>query len=180
LAALSILKSEEEVDEMMGLNKPLNETRPSIVDWVFMCYDSNVGGFGGNIGHDAHLLYTLSAVQILAMASRLDDERLDKKKVGTFVASLQQADGSFAGDVWGEIDTRFSYCALSTLSILGLLNKRCNEKEHNEQMTDDPMIDVDLAAKYVVSCRNFDGGFGCIPGAESHAGQIFCCIGALS
>jgi len=168
LAALSILKSEEEVDEMMGLNKALNETRPSIVDWVFMCYDSNVGGFGGNIGHDAHLLYTLSAVQILAIANRLDDERLDKKKVGVFVASLQQADGSFAGDVWGEIDTRFSYCALSTLSILGLLNN------------DDPMIDVDLAAKYVVSCRNFDGGFGCIPGAESHAGQIFCCIGALS
>lgn len=30
------------------------------------------------------------------------------------------------------------------------------------------------------SCRNFDGGFGAVPGAESHAGQIFCCIGALS
>lgn len=29
-------------------------------------------------------------------------------------------------------------------------------------------------------CRNFDGGFGCIPGAESHAGQIFTCVGALS
>jgi prenyltransferase beta subunit len=30
------------------------------------------------------------------------------------------------------------------------------------------------------SCKNFDGGFGAIPGAESHAGQIFCCVGALS
>lgn len=30
------------------------------------------------------------------------------------------------------------------------------------------------------SCRNFDGGFGAVPGAESHAGQIFCCVGALS
>lgn len=29
-------------------------------------------------------------------------------------------------------------------------------------------------------CRNFDGGFGCIPGAESHSGQIFTCVGALS
>lgn len=29
-------------------------------------------------------------------------------------------------------------------------------------------------------CRNFDGGFGAVPGAESHAGQIFCCVGALS
>jgi hypothetical protein len=32
-----------------------------------------------------------------------------------------QADGSFAGDEWGEIDTRFSYCALSTLAIMGRL-----------------------------------------------------------
>ena len=31
------------------------------------------------------------------------------------------------------------------------------------------------------SCRNFDGGFGAVPGAESHAGQIFSCtVGALS
>lgn len=30
------------------------------------------------------------------------------------------------------------------------------------------------------SCKNFDGGFGAVPGAESHAGQIFCCVGALS
>ena len=26
---------------------------------------------------------------------------------------------------------------------------------------------------------NFDGGFGSIPTAESHAGQVFCCVGAL-
>lgn len=30
------------------------------------------------------------------------------------------------------------------------------------------------------SCCNFDGGFGAVPGAESHAGQIFCCVAALS
>lgn len=30
------------------------------------------------------------------------------------------------------------------------------------------------------SCRNFDGGFGCVPGAESHAGQVFTCVGALA
>lgn len=25
--------------------------------------------------------------------------------------------------------------------------------------------------KYIISCRNMDGGFGCTPGGESHAGQ---------
>jgi geranylgeranyl transferase type-2 subunit beta len=27
---------------------------------------------------------------------------------------------------------------------------------------------------------NFDGGFGTRPGSESHAGQIYCCVGFLS
>lgn len=36
------------------------------------------------------------------------------------MASLQRPDGSFCGDAWGEVDTRFSYCALLCLSILGM------------------------------------------------------------
>lgn len=134
-----------------------------IVDWVLKCQHSN-GGFGGNIDHDPHILYTLSAIQILAMSDALD--RIDADLVASYIASLQQPDGSFAGDGWGEIDTRFSYCALCGLSILGRLRSG--------------LIDVEKANLFVASCRNFDGGFGCIPGAESHAGQIFCCVGALS
>jgi len=42
------------------------------------------------------------------------------------------------------------------------------------------MIDVQKGNSFVVACMNFDGGFGCIPGAESHGGQIFCCVGALA
>ena len=29
-------------------------------------------------------------------------------------------------------------------------------------------------------CQNVDGGFGTRPGSESHAGQIYCCLGLLS
>ena len=36
------------------------------------------------------------------------------------------------------------------------------------------------AVSYVRSCANFDGGYGVEPGAESHAGQIFTCVGALA
>ena len=71
-----------------------------------------------------------------------------------YIVGLQQEDGSFAGDEWGEIDTRFSYCAVCCLSILHRLEK----------------IDVGKAINYVASCKNFDGGFRCTPGAESHAG----------
>lgn len=85
------------------------------------------------------------------------------------VLSLQRDDGSFAGDEWGEVDTRFSYCALSTLRLLGF--------DLRQTMGEGPL---ERAIDFVLRCRNFDGGFGAVPGAESHAGQIFCCVGALA
>ena len=33
-------------------------------------------------------------------------------------------------------------------------------------------IDLLKAVEYVLSCMNFDGGFGCRPGSESHSGQV--------
>jgi geranylgeranyl transferase type-2 subunit beta len=120
--------------------------------------------FGGCINHDSHILYTLSALQILAICQSL--HLIDYDRVATFISQLQLSDGSFMGDVWGEIDTRFSYCALSAMSIMGKLRSG--------------MINVDKAVEFVTRCKNFDGGFGAVPGAEYHAGQIFCCVGALS
>lgn len=70
------------------------------------------------------------------------------------VLSLQDpVRGSFRADAWSESDSRFSYCAVSALSLLGQLDKL------------DQAITVDFVAK----CRNFDGGFGMTEGAESHA-----------
>nr|XP_027122959.1 geranylgeranyl transferase type-2 subunit beta 1-like isoform X2 [Coffea arabica]XP_027122960.1 geranylgeranyl transferase type-2 subunit beta 1-like isoform X2 [Coffea arabica] len=80
------------------------------------------------------------------------------------IAGLQNNDGSFSGDMWGEIDTRFSCVAILSLALLKRLDK----------------INVEKAVNYIVSCKNLDGGFGCTPGAESHAGQIFCCVAALA
>ena len=80
------------------------------------------------------------------------------------VASLQRPDGSFAGDAWGEVDTRFSSCALATAALLGRLDA----------------LDVPAATAHLAACRNFDGGFGARPGGESHAGQAFTCVAALA
>lgn len=71
------------------------------------------------------------------------------------ILSLQQPSGVFAGDSFGEIDTRFSYCAVNALSLLGRLSD----------------LDVEKTVAYIVQCRNFDGGFGGTIGAESHAAQ---------
>ena len=36
------------------------------------------GGFGGNVHHDSHLLYTLSAIQVLLLLDRLDSVDVEK------------------------------------------------------------------------------------------------------
>uniref|UniRef100_A0A453RK73 Geranylgeranyl transferase type-2 subunit beta n=1 Tax=Aegilops tauschii subsp. strangulata TaxID=200361 RepID=A0A453RK73_AEGTS len=133
-----------------------------VVDWIMSCYHPESGGFGGNVGHDPHVLYTLSAVQVLCLFDRLDV--LDADKIADYITGLQNEDGSFSGDIWGEVDTRFSYISICTLSLLHRLHK----------------INVEKAVEYIVSCKNLDGGFGAMPGGESHAGQIFCCVGALA
>lgn len=49
----------------------------AIVSWVLRCQHPN-GGFGGSERNDPHMLYTLSAVQILALFDKLDLIDADK------------------------------------------------------------------------------------------------------
>ena len=80
--------------------------RDLVVNFVLSCRH-DCGGFSGNVGHDPHILYTLSAVQILALFDALD--QLDVPSVMRYVAGLQLPSGAFTGDEWGETDTRFVY-----------------------------------------------------------------------
>ncbi|KAF7564057.1 hypothetical protein G7046_g4 [Stylonectria norvegica] len=150
------------------LGHPEALPRQDVIDFVLSCQHEN-GGFGAAPGHDAHMLSTVSAVQILAMTDAFD--QLDaagkgngKSRVADFIANLQTSTGTFAGDEWGEEDTRFLYGAFNALSLLGSLS----------------LVDVDAAVAHIAACANFDGGFGVRPGAESHSGQIFTCVAALT
>ncbi|OAY74366.1 Geranylgeranyl transferase type-2 subunit beta [Ananas comosus] len=166
LTTLDLLRKIEAVDS------------DEVVSWVMSCQDQDCGGFGGNVGHDAHLHYTLSAVQILLLFDRLDILDIDKvsdciltlpgykMKMGLFLAisgvklTLAYSEALNAA----LLVHRFSYCAICCLSLLHHLDK----------------INAEKAVDYIVSCKNLDGGFGSIPGGESHSGQIFCCVGALA
>ncbi|KAL1975889.1 hypothetical protein VTN31DRAFT_4281 [Thermomyces dupontii] len=150
------------------MKRPDALPRDETIDFVLACQHEN-GGFGAAPGHDAHMLYTVSAVQILVMLDAVDEldkrNRGGKERVGAFIAALQDRQtGVFKGDEWGETDTRFLYGALLALSLLGLLH----------------LIDLDKAVAYVKQCENLDGGFGVRPGAESHSGQVLTCVGALA
>ncbi|CAH2449402.1 Geranylgeranyl transferase type-2 subunit beta [Komagataella phaffii CBS 7435] len=139
--------------------------KEEVIDFVLSCWDDLHGGFGAFPRHDSHILSTLSAVQILKTYGQLDILPATKRdKLVTFVKGLQLKDGSFEGDRFGEVDTRFVYTGLSCLSILGELT---------------PEV-VDPAVEFIAQCSNFDGAYGMVPGAESHAAQVFVCVAALA
>ncbi|CAD6904282.1 unnamed protein product [Tilletia controversa] len=129
------------------LRAPGTLGREELVGFVWECYVPG-GGFAPFPRHDAHILPTLSALQVLAIR---------RQAIIAFILSLRQAsDGSFVGDASQlENDTRFLYCAAQALSLLGAIDR----------------LDREMTVRYLERCRNFDGGFGTRPGAESHAGQ---------
>ncbi|KAJ4344509.1 Rab geranylgeranyltransferase [Didymosphaeria variabile] len=150
------------------LGHPEALPRDGILKFVFSCLHES-GGFGAAPGHDAHMLYTCSAVQIIATLDAFDklEAHMEhgRRKVGQWIASLQDPEtGTFAGDEWGEKDTRFIFNAFLSLSLLGLLD----------------LVNVDKAVQHINSCVNFDGAYGTSPGAESHSGQVYTCVGALT
>ncbi|KAG9037334.1 hypothetical protein FRB95_005974 [Tulasnella sp. JGI-2019a] len=145
---------------IMGQPDALN--KEELLQFVMSCWDDETGAFGAHPQHDAHILSTLSGIQILVMHDALD--RLDVARVTSFILGLQNPNGSFSGDRFGETDTRFLYCSVSALSLLGKLD----------------LLDIDKTVGHIVRCRNFDGGFGTSEGAETHAGQIFVCTAALA
>ncbi|KAF8316767.1 rab geranylgeranyltransferase [Clavulina sp. PMI_390] len=150
LTALSIMKRPEALD------------RTAMIEYVMSCWDEQAGGFGAHPQHDAHIHATLSGIQVLCMQNALD--RLDIPRVTKFILSLQNENGSFSGDRFGEVDTRFGYIAVNALSLLGQLDK----------------LDREKTIGYIRRCRNFDGGFGATEGAESHASQAWVCTGTLA
>ncbi|KYO01718.1 putative geranylgeranyltransferase [Plasmodium gaboni] len=81
-----------------------------------------------------------------------------------YILTLFNEDGSFKGDIWGEVDTRFVYSAVSCLTILNKINLVCVDK-----------ISSYLLTNYAI-CEN---GFSWVSGNEPHAASVFCCIATL-
>ncbi|GKV11456.1 hypothetical protein SLEP1_g22715 [Rubroshorea leprosula] len=68
-----------------------------VLSWIMKCQHES-SGFAGNVGHDPHILYTLSAVQVLALFDKLDV--LDIEKVANCILWL-----SAFLHVWPEISS---------------------------------------------------------------------------
>ncbi|KAI9664908.1 MAG: hypothetical protein M1821_006356 [Bathelium mastoideum] len=150
------------------LGHPDALSRENILTYLTLCFCED-GGFAAAPGHDSHILYTCYAVQLLVTLDAVDEFEGNfprgRDRIGEFIANLQNREtGTFAGDKWGEEDTRFMFCAMLALSLLHL--------EH--------LVEIEKCVQYVKSCQNTDGSFGASPGAESHSGQVYTCVGTLA
>ncbi|KAI0498310.1 hypothetical protein KFK09_021551 [Dendrobium nobile] len=111
----------------------------------------------------SHLASTYCALAILKVVGySFSDSNFELTLVS--MRELQLPDGSFMPTHTGaEADLRFIYCAVA---ICFMLNNWTG-------------MDKLKAREYILKCQSYDGGFGLVPGAESHGGATYCAVAAL-
>lgn len=159
--------------------------KQSVIDWIYSHQVVQKGealqgseGFGGFIGggftgplksrkrtsyHKSHVSMTYSALLTLAILGD-DLGRVNKEAICMTLKTLQREDGCFQAVEFGsETDLRFVFCAAAISFML----------------QDWSGMDLDAAEKFILSNHSFDGGFGLLPGQESHGGSTYCACAAL-
>ncbi|PWA65445.1 prenyltransferase family protein [Artemisia annua] len=160
--------------------------REAVIDWVlsFQAHPKNEAelnngqfyGFHGSrssqfhsldnevtVPNNSHLASTYCALAILKTVG-YDFSLIDSGSILKTMKHLQQPDGSFMPIHTGaEVDLRFVYCAAVISSLLDNWSG----------------MDKEEAKNYILSCQSYDGGFGLIPGQESHGGATYCAVASL-
>ncbi|KAJ4959657.1 hypothetical protein NE237_019567 [Protea cynaroides] len=111
----------------------------------------------------SHLASTYCALAILKIVG-YNLATIDSESILISMKNLQQPDGSFMPiHIGAETDLRFVYCAAAICFILKNWSGMDREK----------------AKDYILNCQSYDGGFGLVPGSESHGGATYCAVAAL-
>lgn len=125
---------------------------------------SPMGGFAGGPGQHAHLAPTYAAVNALCILGTEEAYSvINRETLYDFLLSVKQPDGSFVMHVGGEVDVRSAYCAASVASLTNIMTSTLFAGTHN----------------WILSCQNWEGGLGGVPGLEAHGGYTFCGTAAL-
>ncbi|WCJ19586.1 Geranylgeranyl transferase type-1 subunit beta [Euphorbia peplus] len=121
--------------------------------------DSN----GVSVHNLSHLASTYCALSILKTLG-YDFSNINSRSILLSLRNLQQPDGCFLPiHIGAETDLRFMYCAAAICFML----------------EDWSGMDKEKAKEYIVNCQSYDGGFGMVPGAESHGGGTYCAVASL-
>ncbi|KAK8514950.1 hypothetical protein V6N13_121896 [Hibiscus sabdariffa] len=118
---------------------------------------------GVSVHNAGHLASTYCALAILKTVG-FNMLTIDKESILISMRNLQQPDGSFMPvHVGAETDLRFVYCAAAICFML----------------EDWSGMDREKAKDYILNCQSYDGGFGLMPGLESHGGGTYCAVASL-
>ncbi|KAH6802926.1 Prenyltransferase family protein [Perilla frutescens var. frutescens] len=124
-------------------------------------FQSNNNGAANLNG--SHLASTYCALAILKTVG-YDLSLIDSELLLKSMKTLQQPDGCFMPiHTGGETDLRFVFCAAAICSMLKNWSG----------------MDCEKAKEYIRNCQSYDGGFGLIPGSESHGGATYCAVASL-
>ena len=111
-----------------------------------------------------HIAMTYTSIATLLILGD-DLSRVNRDAIAKSLAALQDKQGNFVATYAGsESDLRFVYCASVISVMLGF---------------DSTIFDIDKAVRFIMSCYNYDGGFGLLPGQESHGGACYTAVASL-
>ena len=88
---------------------------------------------------------------------------------GDFISYHTAFPGTFQNHINGESDLRSTYCAMTTASVLNLINWN--------DLTNDPLTKG--VVENIKNCQTFEGGLGPEPYCEAHGGYSYCGIATL-
>ncbi|KAL6121737.1 hypothetical protein NUSPORA_01297 [Nucleospora cyclopteri] len=171
------------VNSLKIMNDPyFYEIKDEVLKRVQDCYCSN-GGFSPNKKYPPTIYFTLSALQILFLyeSDFYFTNKFNSIKTAEFIKSMQIPTGAFQNDEFGDIDTRIDCCAILSLKLLELLEKKNFDKSGLKEPLNGnkKYFNMERFVEHILNCFNIDGGAGQFENTESHSAQVFCCISAL-
>ena len=94
---------------------------------------------------------------------------ISREKEGDFISYHTAFPGTFQNHINGESDLRSTYCAITSASVLNLINWN--------DISNDPLTKGVI--ENIKNCQTFEGGLGPEPYCEAHGGYSYCGISTL-
>ena len=122
------------------------------------------GGFAGFPYDNPHLVANYALIMGVALVGSEEAyEMIDRQSMYNVLMQLKCEDGSFRATKNMENDIRATFTAILIADTLNMLTPDLTK----------------AVVEFVLSCQSYDGGFGPIPGVESHGGYVHCAVGIM-
>jgi len=153
--------------DLLGvLDEIAEDIRNKLKTLIGKFYLPEHGAFGNRIGSEPHLISTFVGLLCVALIDEPEVYKmLDSSRIYSYLQSKKLPNGSFISAELAESDLRCVYCAILIANMINI-----------------DLKESDLFAntlEFILTCQNFDGGFGSIPRGESHTGYTFCAVACL-